>query len=190
MNALAVKANPQAASPALRLPASIEQALSHIKATRPLWGDFPVCEPEVRKQIPVALGEVERSLTPASEEQIAAALATVSLALPTGKGLSDDEEVGRLELYIRALSDVPADILHDACMEAVKRLKFFPKVAELREFASKELARRHWTLATLRMMADVHDERYVPPSEMVSPSELGKLAKRIGSRFESKRGVA
>lgn len=41
----------------------------------------------------------------------------------------------RQAIYARALSDIPKDQLHRAILAAVKELKWFPKVAELRELA-------------------------------------------------------
>ena len=41
----------------------------------------------------------------------------------------------RQAIYARALSDIPKDQLHRAILTAVKELKWFPKVAELRELA-------------------------------------------------------
>lgn len=191
MNALVV--NRPAASCALLLPASLDKVLERVRIDRPRWSEMPVVTPEQRAAIPAAIALIEPSLVPATPEQIASSLGTVALALPTGKSMSDREEGGRLELYIKALSDIPADILNDACMEAIKRLKFFPKVAELRELAARELARRKWNKATLEILARLHDERYAPPvkpEDMVKPEALAKLAKRIGSRFPSKRKAA
>ena len=160
---------------------------------RPRWDEFPVVSPEQRAAIPDAIKMVEATLVPATDEQIVSALGTIEVALPLRRDMPAVEADARLEIYSRALADMPADILNAACMEAVKTLKFFPKVAELRELAAKELGRRRWNKAMLEMAARVHDERYEPPvpaEDMVKPEQLARLAKRIGSRFPSKREAA
>jgi hypothetical protein len=49
-----------------------------------------------------------------------------------GEGLTAE----RLAIYVRALGDIPRDRLHQAIQRAIRELKWFPKVAELRELAS------------------------------------------------------
>jgi hypothetical protein len=68
-------------------------------------------------------------------------VAKASLAYPAAK-LSDGEARVRLELYADALSDIPADVLGVAFLEAVKTIKFFPSVCELRALAEAESGRR------------------------------------------------
>lgn len=56
--------------------------------------------------------------------------------------LSDSEAEGRMELYAEQLSDIPFDILALGFAAAVRTLKFFPTVAELREMAMSQPAPR------------------------------------------------
>lgn len=173
--------------------ATIVKALEEVRRFRPRWTEFPIVPPEVRQLIPAAIEEVERSLTPATESQIVEALAMLEFALPVGRNMPEVSADARAAIYLKALSDVPADILNAACMDAVKTLKFFPKVAELRELAAPEIGRRQWARMTLKRMAEVHDEHYRPSlteKEMVKPEDLAKLAKRLGGRFKSKRAAA
>lgn len=189
MNALATVN--QEASLAVRLPASLEAALDVLRS-RTSYDDFPVIEPELRQAIPDAVAQLERSLEPASAEQIAAALGTIEVALPMPRGLTERDAEARLVLYIRALHDIPADVLEDACWKAVQTLKFFPKVAELRELAMPELRRRRGSKAMLELLARIHDERYQPPvpeSQLAKPEDFARLQKRIGRAHRSRRGA-
>lgn len=176
------------------MPKPLSRLLVDIRTYRPrFFDDYPVVEPDVRASIPAAIEDIEKSLVPATATEIGSALAMLDFALPMGRNMPAVSAEARAKIYVKALSDIPVDVLNDACMEAVKTLKFFPKVAELRELAAPELARRNWNLATLRILANVHDERYRPPiaeKDKVKPEDLAKLAKRLGGRFPSKRKAA
>lgn len=189
MNALAtVKQETPSCVP--QLPASLAEVLERVRLERPAFADLPLLEPEDRKEVPAALEAVEATLVPATPDQIAAALATVSFALPSR--MTDVDAEARLEVYIKALNDIPVDVLNDACMEAVKSCKFFPKVAELRQFAKPELVRRQWRKFLLEQLAEKHDRDWRPPvpaCQLVKPEDLAKLRKRMERRFTSKHAA-
>lgn len=52
-----------------------------------------------------------------------------------GEGLTAERQA----IYVRALTDIPQDQLHQAIQFAIRELKWFPKVAELRELAFRGL---------------------------------------------------
>lgn len=59
-----------------------------------------------------------------------------------------------LGLYWQALDDLTAVEFEAAAVKAIRELKFFPKPAELREFAGKRRPRQLWPVP-----ADVAEER-------------------------------
>jgi hypothetical protein len=67
-----------------------------------------------------------------SEREFAMALAMLAEAFGE-KGLTPV----RIEAYHRSLTDVPIGVLNNAVTAAIKSAKFFPRVAELREYCEK-----------------------------------------------------
>ncbi len=110
---------------------------------------------------------------PATRSEIQRMVTKASFAYPAVK-LSDQEARVRLEVYADALSDIPADILGVAFLEAVKTIKFFPSIAELRALAHAEALRRKY--------AD-----YTPPANDPEPEGEPITAEQ---RAEISRGLA
>jgi hypothetical protein len=63
-----------------------------------------------------------------------------ALAVATRAAGEVDEPT--IELYIRALEDVPIDLLESAAVEMVRELTWFPRPAEWREYVDKVLDSR------------------------------------------------
>jgi hypothetical protein len=103
----------------------------------------------------------------------------------------------RLEAYITALGDLTAEQFSIACNRAVKELKWFPKVAELRDFALSSRQQRDeaegmaaWITATefadKWVQADAYGN-YVP-SRGVRSSPIPLLDNRISTAVKACRG--
>jgi hypothetical protein len=161
--------------------------VERVRRERPAYSDLPVIKPDQRAAIPAAYADVERSLQGSTPEHIAAVLGTISCALP--KRQTDADAQAMLEVYIRALADIPPDILEHAGMEAVKTCKFFPKVAELRELARPEMSMRKWRLFVLGQLAEKHDREWRDPVKhpMAKPEDIARLRRRIERQFTSRR---
>jgi hypothetical protein len=71
--------------------------------------------------------------------QINKMMTKLALAYPNAK-LSAGEAEARIELYEQSLADIDIDVLGAGFAAAVKSLKFFPAVAELRDLALKQPA--------------------------------------------------
>ena len=65
----------------------------------------------------------------------------------------------RITGYCEALSDLPDDDVLSAMRESVKRCKFFPRVAELREIVGSEYARQREHDRALRISQDAERRR-------------------------------
>lgn len=109
-----------------------------------------------------ALSSVEASLVPATTKQRRACLlALVSVYPPRDEA----EEVAktRFDLYHQTLRDVPGDILWDACMACLRKLKFFPMPSEILKEAEALLCARRRALVQLRALRDYQAVRPEAP---------------------------
>lgn len=100
-----------------------------------------------------ALASVEASLTPATTKQRRACLlALVAVYPPRDEG--EDLAKTRFDLYHQTLREVPGDVLWDACMACLRKLKFFPMPAEILKEAEALLSVRRRSLVHLRALRD------------------------------------
>lgn len=187
MNAV-VTINPETRSLGPQLPALLAETVATAIRERVSYSELPVISPEAAAAVPAAIAEVERCLQGASPDRIAAILGTISFALP--KRQSDADATAMLEVYIQTLSDIPDDILAEAGIKAVQTLKFFPKVAELRELAMPEVYWRRSIIRRLNQLREKHVEEYrepIPEEKLVSSADFEKLRKRLERRFPTRR---
>lgn len=97
-----------------------------------------------------------------------------SYAYPSAK-LTEAEAKIRLDVYADALQDLPADILGMAFVEAIKTVKFFPAVAELRAIADKELNRRRFMRWKVEHLLSKHERDAQPQISAEEREEVRKL---------------
>jgi hypothetical protein len=76
------------------------------------------------------LDQYNQALRPAGRTFVELLVGTLSAAFPHMKG-TDADAMLKLELYVLALSDFPADMLAEAARNALRCCRFFPTVAEL-----------------------------------------------------------
>lgn len=120
-----------------------------------------------------------------------AMMAKLAIGYP-GQRVSDREADARLELYTEQLSDIPPDVLGMAFREAVRTIKFFPSIAEIRAIASKlpnprlerewflqELLRRHAEPEEVREPNVSPEERLAIKAEAGLSEETSALLDRI-----------
>lgn len=156
---------------------SSDPKLEQLVATAPAFSH--VVTLDERAALAALIPGYEAALEPASERGRKRAIGKVALAFPAAK-VSDDEAEARLELYAEALSDIPADVLGEACMAIVREARFFPTPAEIRAKCGS-LARRQWELSKIRGLIATHDRLYKPAGEPLSKDERAELA-RLASR--------
>ena len=152
MATTAIRLRQTGGSPALTTPLAIpccEQSLRDAlarthDARRALWcgteqplaGSYPqrwFTADEVddaRRQVRPVLEMYDRALQPAGRVFVETIVGLLSAAFPPSKGTDADATL-KLELYVIALQDLPADLLAKAARTALRRCRFFPTVAEL-----------------------------------------------------------
>ena len=75
---------------------------------------------------------------PATRQDINRKLVALATALPPPRGQTSEEARSMLAIYIDGLEDVPEIALSRACRTAVQTSKWFPRVAEMRDWAITE----------------------------------------------------
>lgn len=100
------------------------------------------------ESLELARRAMEHMLKPAGDDGLRQALFPLSLStvMPNTEGMSDETQqsffAAKVGEYSRLMSQLPPDIIRDACNQHVKRSKFFPAIAELMEFAEPALGHR------------------------------------------------
>jgi hypothetical protein len=133
---------------------------------------LPVLTDEQRAAAERALAifaEMPRGTAPV---RVASMMGQAALAYPNGR-LSPQETDARLAIYQRELADIDEDILSQAFRMAVRNGKFFPSIAELRDFARHVPTPRRLVIAA-RLRALVANVP-APPVEYIEPGQLSAL---------------
>jgi hypothetical protein len=126
--------------------------------------DQRIPTPDERDELAALVPHLEAALAPAGKAEIRRMITKLAMGFPnTTKGNPDDLEA-RLELYAIALSDVPADTLSHACVEALKCCTFFPSPAELRKLC-RDPHRRAFRLSRAKHLIAKHDREWREPAE-------------------------
>jgi hypothetical protein len=142
-----------------------------------------VINPAERACLARLAAEYERALVPAPRSAIEESVAMLSLAYPALKA-TPQEAAARIELYAQALADIPPDVLHDACMKALRESRFFPSVSEIRERCAG-LALAHYRLGRINYLIAKHDAEWRDP-EPEAPmttaerNEMDRLKRKFG----------
>ena len=70
-------------------------------------------------------------------------LAPLIVAFPEwAKSLTDAEKTKTFELYCQMLNDIPISVIQESVLAHIREGKYFPKIAEIREYAAGILRRR------------------------------------------------
>lgn len=98
------------------------------------------------------------------------------LAMATAQPKVSDAEAGeRLNLYWRALGDVPLVDLRQAFDDLLRMATFLPTPAEVRKAAMAHTGKRLYAKSRARFLAWKHDTEWKPEGEQVKPEELRAL---------------
>lgn len=127
--------------------------------------------------------QYQSALVPATPEYIGKSITMLSVAFPGGKS-TDAEAQARHRLYRDGLADIPADVLAEACRDAIRTCQFFPTVKELRE-RCREAVMRGFRLSRIRHLIAKHDAEWREP-EPEAPmtaedeAEMQRLRRKFG----------
>lgn len=153
----------------LALPEGLSAIFDRVTSVR----DLPACGAKGRAWLDAAIAEHQAGIAGAPRGAIEDLLSGLSVAFPNAR-TSDAEASARLEAYSAALSDIPADILKAALQKAVKVCKFFPSVAEIREFSAGPQAVRAWRLMAMQWMAREYDRKQ-PIDDPITDEQRAQL---------------
>jgi hypothetical protein len=159
--------------------------MEEMRTWRPALGEEPLVSADDRAKLPALIAAHEAQLVPGDPRKIPAIIGYLSTAFPA-KDRTEGEDRARLRHYVDGLNDYPTDVLEDACRQSVRRHKFMPTVAEIREIADGLMARRRWPMWVLKRLADRFDretpaEKLMPPEE--AKASLAKLSKRLAAKL-------
>ena len=132
-----------------------------------------VVTPEQRAQLAVIAPAYERSLQPASKDEIEDAIALLAAAMPPRKSSEQDGEA-LLEIYAEGLSDIPIDILRQAYRRCVRECQWFPTVKEIRDRCTG-LAVRRFELSKIRALIQTHDRKWREPGEAMDEADKQRM---------------
>lgn len=142
-----------------------------------------IVTPEQAAEIRAVLPALAYAPEPAGGAVVRRMVGKAALAYPSAK-LNDQEAALRLEVYADALSDLPADVLGLAFLEAVKTIKFFPSIAEIRTLAGREIGRRRYLEWRAKDLLDRHDRERCA-AQVPNDEERAELARLMSGLVKS-----
>lgn len=110
----------------------------------------------------------------ATQDQVEVMIGKLAMATAQPK-VSDAEARERIELYWRALRDIPLADLHAAFDHLLKTARFLPTPAEVRQAAAPSLNRRLWLKFRAKRLVALHEREWREPFEMVKPEDVQAL---------------
>lgn len=158
-----------------------------------LSGDSPVIGPSAATELRAWLAAIEAYGQPPtpSIDDVENVVSRLSLATKE-RALTVEENKERLELYWRALNDVPRADLTRAFDVLIRTSKWMPTPAEIHAEAKRHAAKRDYRISRARHLIWKHDREYIaPPADRVTPEEIAQIkrAAGIGEEVDSARGA-
>jgi len=137
-----------------------------------LSSDSPVVGPKSASALRAFASEPEPPL--AERDQVDVMIGKLAMATAQPK-VSDAEAGERLNLYWRALGDIPLIDLRQAFDHLLRTATFLPTPAEVRKAALGYAGKRLYAKSRARYLAWKHDVEWRPEGETVNPEELRAL---------------
>ena len=125
-------------------------------------------------------------------ERVENMIARLSLATKE-RAVSEREAKERLDLYWRALRDVPLVDLGRAFDDILKSATFMPTPAEVRSKAARYTALRNFRHSRAKHLVWLHDTRWtalIPEGQAIAAGELAELKAGLAEQFPSDREQA
>lgn len=165
---LPVTTNPTTPTSALRPMGSLDAKLSELV----LSSADPVVGPKTAGALRAFAAEPEPAL--AERDQVDVMIGKLAMATAQPK-VSDAEAGERLNLYWRALGDIPLEDLRQAFDDLLRECTFLPTPAEVRKAAMRHSCRRLYAKSRARYLVWKHETEWEPEGDTVRPEELRAL---------------
>ena len=146
--------------------------------------ELPVPSPRLLPALRAFIAAIPPMPTPTDINGMVLKLCTVLAS----KKMTPAEANVMQQAYQEGLADIPLPDLHAACAELVRSATFMPKVAEIREIASRTMNRRAALQSRCRMLVLRHEREWTPPAEEITASEVRQLRGILANPLE-KSGV-
>lgn len=147
-----------------------------------LSGDSPIIGPTAAFELRTWLAAIEAYGQPpsASLDEIENVVSRLSLATKE-RALSVEENKERLELYWRALQDIPRADINRAFDVLIRTTKWMPTPAEIHTEAKRHSAKRDYRISRARHLVWKHDREYIaPPAERITAEEIAQIKRAAG----------
>lgn len=171
---------------------SLEPPLSDKLSALLLSGDSPVVglntSTDLRNWLAAPRDEPELPTVERMENLIA----RLSLATKE-RATSASEARERLDLYWRALRDIPLIDLGRAFDQLLRTMTFMPTPAEVRKAALRFTSKRGFMLSRARHLVWLHDTKFiaeVPPEQAISQAEMDEIKAAMAAKFPTERDAA
>lgn len=125
----------------------------------------------------------------AIEERIDNMIAKLAMATKE-RQLSKEANDARLDLYARALRDVPLVDLAKGFDDLLRSCTFMPTPAEVYQAAKRHTHQRDWKLHRAKHLVWLHKHEWSPPrddSDRPTPEEVSAILRGTAGHFPSKR---
>lgn len=140
-----------------------------------LSGDSPVVGPKTAGELQAYLDAPQPDWELPTPDRVQNLVSRMSLATAKSR-ISPEEAKETLDLYWRALKDIPIQHLGLAFDDLLKTATFMPKPAEIRAAALKYTARFDYLRSRARHLVWKHQMEYVaPPADPMPPEEVAAL---------------
>jgi hypothetical protein len=146
--------------------------LSEKLSTLVLSGDNPVVGPRTASALRAFAAEPEPPLAERSQVDVMISKLAIATAQPK---VSPKEAAERLNLYWRALGDLPLVDLGQAFDDLLRASTFLPTPAEVRKAAMHHTSRRRYAKSRARHLVWKHEREWKPSADVVPPDELRAL---------------
>lgn len=135
--------------------------------------DSPVIGPKSATALRIFAAEPEPPL--AERDQVDVMISKLAMATAQPK-VSAAEAGERLNLYWRALGDIPLEDLRHAFDHLLRSATFLPTPAEVRKAAMQHTGKRLYAKSRARFLVWKHETEWAPPTgDTVAPEELRAL---------------
>jgi hypothetical protein len=172
---LPAKQNPQALTRSLPLPSEVWRRMGEHEGSSIAVTALPAT---LAEHLPAALDAALAELAPPQVGDIDRAISMIA-TLPAPKGTETDGEVLRATFHA-GLSDIPADLLREAAVLAIRNSRFRPSPAEMRGYVADQMCERRRRLHRLEAARRVEVKPEPEPLTPEQQVEFDALRRRFG----------
>jgi len=141
--------------------------------------DSPVIGPKSAAALQ-AFVDAQAQPTPPRREDVETMLGLFATAGKRRRQSSEIEAAAQLDLYWRALSDLPLEDLRFAYDKLMKESPWFPDISDIRKAATGGPVTAHQRRRSIaKALIGKHQREWEPPCDVITPEEAAKVREMI-----------